>query len=70
MLMLSDRLQGKEPLGQASSGLATARVGKGEKEPLPPLYLSEGLNLTLGSTRAASMAPSASIKWPLKWEGK
>lgn len=49
---------------------ATAIVSKGEKEPLHPLYLSEGLNLTLGSSRAASTAPTASRKWPLKWEGK
>lgn len=33
-------------------------------------YLHNGLNLTLGASRAASMAPSASTKWPLKWEGK
>lgn len=33
-------------------------------------YLHEGLNLTLGASSAASMAPSASTKWPLKWEGK
>lgn len=44
--------------------------GQGGKELLSPLYLCEGLNLTLGSSRAASMAPSARIKWPLKWEGK
>lgn len=56
-------------LGRTEPG-ATIRVGKRQKEPLLTFYLSQGLHLTLGSTRAASMAPSASIKWPLKWEGK
>jgi len=56
-------------LGKAEPG-ATTMVGREGKELLPLLYLSEGLNLAARSSRAASMAPSACIKWPLKWEGK
>lgn len=33
------------------------------REAMHPLYLFEGLYLTFGASRAASMAPSASTKW-------